>query len=114
MSPPDTCANREVNDCWWRLTATDQEQRRGKYIRNDLTLSSDIGRHHRVDPVHQQDGRQVPGQEVELLQIPLGLVVVLGDPGEGQEQHGGVGALLPADSKLIVWEVERNRGLMSP
>ena len=63
---------------------------------------SDTGGHHRVDPVHQEDGRQVPGEKVELLQISLGLVLVLGDPGQGQEQHRGVGALLPADTKLIV------------
>ena len=50
-----------------------------------------------MDAVHQEDRRQVPGQEVELLQISLGLVWVLGDPGQGQEQHSRVGALLPAD-----------------
>ena len=55
-----------------------------------------------MDPVHQEDGRQVPGEKVELLQISLGLVLVLGDPGQGQEQHRGVGALLPADTKLIL------------
>ena len=67
-----------------------------------------------MDSVHQEDGRQVSGEKVELLQISLGLVLVLGDPGQGQEQDGGVGAFLPADSKLTLREVESTRGVRSP
>ena len=67
-----------------------------------------------MDSVHQEDGRQVSGEKVELLQISLGLVLVLGDPGQGQEQDGGVGALLPTDTKLTLREVESTRGVVSP
>ena len=60
---------------------------------------SDTGGDHGVESLHQEDGRQVLAQKVELLQISLGLVVVLGDLGQGQEQHGRVGALLPAATR---------------
>ena len=60
---------------------------------------SDTGGDHGVKSLHQQHRRQILGQKVELLQISLGLVVVLGDLGQGQEQHGRVGALLPAATR---------------
>ena len=53
-----------------------------------------------MESLHQEDRGQLLGEKVELLQIPLRLMLGLGDPGQGQEQHGGVGALLPvANSK---------------
>ena len=59
-------------------------------------MTLDTGGDHRVESVHQEDRREVLGQKVQLLQISLRLVLGLGGPGQGQEQHGGVGALLPA------------------
>ena len=64
-----------------------------------ISHCSDIGGHHGVKSLHQQHRRQILGQKVELLQISLRLMLGLGDPGQGQEQHGRVGALLPTAGK---------------
>ena len=95
----DTCAYREVNDCGWRLTARPGAE---ENILEMISHCSDIGGNYGVKALHQQDWWEILGEKVELLQISLGLVLVLGDPGQGQEQHRGVGALLPADTRLIV------------
>ena len=89
----DTCAYREVNDCGWRLTARPEAE---ENILEIISHCSDIGGNHGVKALHQEDWREILGEKVELLQISLRLMLGLGDPGQGQEQHGCVGALLPA------------------
>lgn len=62
-----------------------------------------------MESVHQENRWEVLGEKVELLQISLRLMLGLGGPGQGQEQHGCVGALLPA-AKCKVYRREIEAG----
>ena len=53
-----------------------------------------------MEPLHQENRWQVLGEKVELLQISLRLLVLQGGRGQGQEQHGCVGAFLSADRNM--------------